>query len=383
MAERFPADLLDGLAGDARRERAELIVWLLDRGFTVEEIRRSHVPLVLAANRVMGEDGHYVSQRQVAQSAGIDLDTLRRLQRAMGLPLIDDPDAAVLRRVDAEAAASAKYFLDFGLDLDDAVAVVRALVEGIGNATATLRDKSFNVWVKPGASEVDIAAAAEALAGASARRIEAIAGRLMLMQMRRMIESEGIGAVERASGRLPGAQTVAVAFADLSGFTQLGEVLTPDELAKVAGNLSDLAHEVVDEPVRFIKTIGDAVMLVSPDPGPLIEVVLNLIDAALHSGLPQLRAGVALGPAVNRAGDWFGSAVNLASRVAGIAPAGMALVTAAARDRVAGEGLQWTSTGPHQLRGLPDAVELYRVGRVVPAGFRPPSSIPRPVSGTG
>ena len=63
-------------------------------------------------------------------------------------------------------------------------------------------------------------------------------------------------------------------------------------------------------PVVFVKTIGDAVMLVSPDTTRLVEVVLELIDAAAVQGLPGLRAGTAAGLAVSRAGDWFGSPVE-------------------------------------------------------------------------
>jgi len=49
--------LLDGLGGRARTDRAELIAWLLARGFTVEQIRTSTSPLLLPAQRVMGDDG--------------------------------------------------------------------------------------------------------------------------------------------------------------------------------------------------------------------------------------------------------------------------------------------------------------------------------------
>ena len=119
-------------------------------------------------------------------------------------------------------------------------------------------------------------------------------------------------AVERAAGTLPGARPITVAFADLVGFTQLGEVLPPEELARVAGRLTDLSRQLVCEPVRFVKTIGDAVMLVSPDPEKLLGALLGLLEAAAADDFPRLRAGVATGMAVGRAGDWYGSPVNLA-----------------------------------------------------------------------
>lgn len=72
--------------------------------------------------------------------------------------------------------------------------------------------------------------------------------------------------------------------------------------------------------MRLIKTIGDEVMLVSTDPVALLDGVLDLVDAnEPDDRLPRLRVGVATGMAVSRAGDWYGSPVNLASRVTGLA----------------------------------------------------------------
>jgi adenylate cyclase len=81
--------LLDGLAGEARRDRAELIAWLLDRGFTVDQIGASLTPMMLPANRVMGDDGSYVSTREMSQQTGIELELLEQLMRAAGLPRIE------------------------------------------------------------------------------------------------------------------------------------------------------------------------------------------------------------------------------------------------------------------------------------------------------
>ena len=78
-------DLLDGLDGDARRERAELVEWLLRQGITVAEIRDSVSPMLLAASRLVGADGSYVSARQISESTGVELDLLQRVQRAVGL----------------------------------------------------------------------------------------------------------------------------------------------------------------------------------------------------------------------------------------------------------------------------------------------------------
>ena len=51
---------------------------------------------------------------------------------------------------------------------------------------------------------------------------------------------------------MPGARTVEVAFADLVGFTRLGEIVPPEELEQLANRLTDAARDVAVAPVRFI-----------------------------------------------------------------------------------------------------------------------------------
>src|ERR1700739_4184838 len=83
--------LLDGLEGEARKERAELIEWLLDQGFSIDHICASAAaPLMLPASKVLGDDGDYVSAREVCEVTGIDLHLVQRLQRTVG-PASDHP----------------------------------------------------------------------------------------------------------------------------------------------------------------------------------------------------------------------------------------------------------------------------------------------------
>ena len=125
-------------------------------------------------------------------------------------------------------------------------------------------------------------------------------------------------------------------FADLVGFTRLGEEVAPDELGRLAVRLEALAGDAAEPPVRLVKTIGDAAMLASPQPEPLLAATLRLIEAADAEGedFPQLRAGAALGQALPRAGDWFGRPVNLASRITSVARPGSLLVERELREAV-------------------------------------------------
>ena len=92
----------------------------------------------------------------------------------------------------------------------------------------------------------------------------------------------------------------------------------------MTGRLGELAAAVVEPPVRLVKMIGDAAMVVGPEPGPVVEAALALVEAAENEGedFPLLRAGVASGQALARAGDWYGRPVNLASRITAIARPG-------------------------------------------------------------
>jgi adenylate cyclase len=287
-----------------------------------------------------------------------------RLQRAVGLPRVDDPDAAILPRADAHAVARAKMLLDLGVGPDETVAVIRVLMEGLEHAAAMMHQAALRALLRPGSGEIELAEAIEEMARQGVPILGPMMGDLLLLRLRHSIEADAVNAAERAAGTLPGARQVTVAFADVAGFTRLGEALPPEELEQVASQLTELAHDVAVPPVRFIKTIGDAVMLVCSDPVPLVDAVLDLARAATSIGLPRLRIGVATGCAVSRAGDWFGSAVNIASRVTGAAQPGTALVAESTRDAVGNAaGFGWSPAGTRRLKGVSDEVKVFRVGR--------------------
>ncbi|ORW98625.1 cyclase [Mycobacterium triplex] len=359
-------DLLDGLDGAARTERAELVAWLLEQGITPAEIRATNPPLLLASRRIIGDDGTYVSAREISDQHHIDLTLLQRVQRAIGLARVDDPDAAIHMRADGVAAAYAQRFVDMGLNPDQVVLVVRVLAEGLSHTAEVMRYAALAAIMRPGASELEIAKASQALVSQIGPQLGPMIEQMLFMQLRHMMETEAVNAAERAAGRpLPGARQVSVAFADLVGFTRLGEVVSPEELSHLAGRLAGLARDVTAPPVRFIKTIGDAVMFVCPEPAPLLDAVLKLVETVdTDNDFPRLRAGVSAGMAVSRAGDWFGSPVNVASRVTGVARPGTVLVSDAVWEAV-GESGEFSASfaGARRLKGVKNEVKLFRVRR--------------------
>jgi adenylate cyclase len=162
------------------------------------------------------------------------------------------------------------------------------------------------------------------------------------------------------------AQSATFVFADIAGYTALteahGDADAADLAATFCGQISQIARGSGGE---VIKTIGDAVMVRHSDPAE--AVALGLIAAheviAGH-GFPAVRVGMHHGPAIARAGDWFGATVNLAARVAAAASGGEVLVTAAVRER-AGElaGVEFESRGEHRMRNVAGPVPLFAAVR--------------------
>jgi adenylate cyclase len=107
-----------------------------------------------------------------------------------------------------------------------------------------------------------------------------------------------------------------------------------------------------------VKTIGDEVMVVSPEPAGLTEWAIGFL--ALFQERPQPRVGIHHGAAVFRDGDYFGGDVNLTHRVVSRALAGEVLVTQALVEAVGGSDfLRFDAIGEVVLKGFPDPISLY------------------------
>lgn len=150
------------------------------------------------------------------------------------------------------------------------------------------------------------------------------------------------------------------AFVDLAGFSALTEAHGDREAADLVDQFEDMTRSVLSVEDKLIKTIGDAVMLVSTTPRHGLELVRRVADACLAmQRFPVPRAGLHHGSAVERRGDFVGAAVNLAARVTAQAIEGTAVMTSVVvRDA---EQLGWpvTPLGWRNLRNIPAAVELW------------------------
>jgi adenylate cyclase len=353
--------LLEGLEGDERDARLRLLEKLSEAGCSDDELRQAVKEQRLALLPVelaLGED-RTMTAEEAASKADVPIELVERHRRALGLPFSED-DGKAFSDEDVEALRDLKQFLDAGLDEGGLLDATRVTGESMSRVARTVAQLTATSLLKPGVNEHDLglafAEAARQLVPVFGKRLEIV----FKQQLLELVRTEMVSQQELRSG-LPDAETINVSFSDLVGFTKMGEELPPEEIGRVAGRLGELAGDLATGPVRLVKTIGDAAMLVSPDTEALVAVTLQLVEAADAEGddYPMLRAGVARGEAIGRGGDWYGRPVNVASRVTGVARPGSVLVTEGVQS-AASEAFDWSFAGKRKLKGVKEPLPLFR-----------------------
>ena len=108
------------------------------------------------------------------------------------------------------------------------------------------------------------------------------------------------------------------------------------------------------------KHTGDGVFALFDGPSKAARCALDLIPALAARGF-EIRAGVHTGECERRGEEWSGMAVHIGARICASARAGEVLASRTVHDLSAGSGLAFESLGPQHLKGLPEAVDVYRV----------------------
>jgi adenylate cyclase len=355
------AGLLDGLKGSDREQREKLLARLADDGFSLDDLSKAVQENRLALLPVDEVLGGTYSAEEIERRSNLPAGMMLRIRRLQGLPE-PGPEDKVFSEEDIEAARSTKMFLDAGFSEERITEITRVLGEGMGRLATTIIAAFAQTFLQKGDNEEDVALRfaelAEQLTPATAPILVAVFN----AHLREAVSRAMLGRAELESGGAVGSQEIAVCFADLVGFTRLGTQVEVLELGTVAGRLAELAASTTEGPVRLIKTIGDAAMFVSPEPGPLVGVALKLVQAFEREELPSLRAGIAYGSALVRAGDYYGNSVNLASRVTGVARPGSVLCTQEVHDAAPGD-YDWSRAGRYRLKGVSGHTPLYRARR--------------------
>lgn len=123
-------------------------------------------------------------------------------------------------------------------------------------------------------------------------------------------------------------------FADLVGYTALTDQQGDETAARIAREFRRTMCLLSREHGAWqVKSMGDGVMIWAPDAAGAVALAITTVERiGTRADLLPVRVGVHTGPAVMRGCDWYGSAVNVAARLAGEAAPNEALISAATRD---------------------------------------------------
>jgi adenylate cyclase len=147
-------------------------------------------------------------------------------------------------------------------------------------------------------------------------------------------------------------------FADLCGFTEFTCRHGDERAADLAIAFHGLVRAIAaDERCEVVKSLGDGAMIRAADCAAALRFAHRLLAGAADAGMPRVRVGLDAGPAVERDGDWYGSTVNAAARLADAAGPGEVLVSDRARSAIGNAAsVELIARGARHLKGLPPAL---------------------------
>ena len=156
----------------------------------------------------------------------------------------------------------------------------------------------------------------------------------------------------------------AICFFDVTGYTRLTQERGDEAAAALAARLNRL----VDRAARShrgkpIKWLGDGVMLYFEDPGRAVGAALEMTEAVTEAELPPAHVGIHAGPVLYQEGDYFGTTVNVASRIAEYARPREVVVSQQVVDAAESAAARFQDIGPVELKGVAGALHLYSVQR--------------------
>jgi adenylate cyclase len=363
-----PEGLLEGLSGKAREARLALLRELADQGVTLDELKRAveeNRLVLLPVERVFDEGADRYTAAEVAEASGLGPHFLGRLLQALGAP-IPAADERVYADMDLEAAKRAKMFLEAGLPEEGVLETSRLIGISMANLADANVDLVGDVFTEPGVDERELAMRYAAAARTMAPPLGETLLHAYRLHLRERIRQAVITEAELAEGRVSGSDEMTIAFADMVGFTRLGESLEIEQIGDLTGRLFELASDSARSPVRLVKMIGDAAMFASPESGRLLEAVIGLVESARTENIPPLRAGAARGQALGRGGDWYGRPVNLAARITSFARPESVVVDQFVKDSIAesnGRPFHFSFAGKRRFKGIEGEVPVHRVRR--------------------
>jgi adenylate cyclase len=159
--------------------------------------------------------------------------------------------------------------------------------------------------------------------------------------------------------------TGAIVFTDIVGFTEFTAEFGDERALALVERQEELVRRALPDDARIVKQLGDGLLLFFPGVDGALSTCIELVEqfaAESSMDLPLwARTGLHYGCPKRRGDDLIGHDVNLAARIADLAAPGEVLVSADAVEEVTGTTpVRFTELGPVFVKGIPDAVRLFR-----------------------
>lgn len=351
----------------AAASHVRIVARLRERGHTVQKIREASQSGKLAfgyIDELLPSSEARYTVKEAGREIGLEPELIERLVGAMGQNALSteelsDEDLQVLR-YGAEVLAA-------GLPLPALLQLVRVY----GQAMAQVADAEVRLFhlylheplMREGVPGVEVAQAMEGMTREmlpfAVPFINYLHGRLLGY----FVEQDVIGHIESdlhdEETAEEGRMRVAIAFADLAGYTKLTEEAGEVQAVSAVERFVETVEHTLPIDARVIKTLGDEVMVVGADVGALTGWAVGL-HKELPEGSPPPRIGIHSGAALYRDGDYYGREVNRAARVVARAAGGEVLVTHPVVDAAGRQdGLEFELIGEVVLKGFNHPTELF------------------------
>jgi adenylate cyclase len=362
--EEFEAAGLYDAAVDADTGRLDLLEWLDGQGFTIAEMQQAHdvvaVGLVSLATDRRLRGGELLMRRQAIGLSGLSPDDFDELAAAIGITGIDRfPGGESGFSADDAMMLGAVGIFPSKIPRDAAVAIIRV----IGSSMERIAEALVSMFLQDIESRHVNAGGSEFVQAQQSYEAVGLLESGLGEQLNSILRRHIMQAIDRTRRAPTGFEErfdycYAVGFVDLVGFTAISSKMSPQELGEFLGEFEGRAHDVVTAAgARVVKFIGDEVMFVSTDPDAACRAASALMSGFELAGDHVVpRGALAYGNVLLRGGDYYGSVVNLASRLVDEAVPQEILVT----NEMASAATQceFTSSGQRMVKGFSKPVPV-------------------------
>jgi len=343
---------------------------LLSRGVTLDELEEFGFAKALSQRSIRPNPLHGIDADEALDHVGIDEEFSRRLRLAMGL---QGGSGLGLTPEELEATRLFASLADLvgEQEMLSVVRVVGSSTARIARATTELLRVNFQPPIDTTPARLtDAVEAYAALIDASLPAFLDATAALVRRHLAAVLADEQAWMVD--ASRSATLQEHTIGFADLVGFTAFTEQV--DAAAFMAAMVQferEVQDAVVDQGGTVVKLIGDEVMFATPYPVSAVRVAAALVGIGRDiPGLDGMRVGLAYGQVIRSGGDFYGTVVNTAARIVGQAYPDAIVATQRVVDALRaherasdppGQVCETQPLGPHDLRGIQQPVELYRL----------------------